>query len=120
MNRAFTLIELMAVIILLAIIAAISFPFIQDSINESKENTCKDQKQTIEYAAKRWAAQNSTKLGNSTTVSIQKLKDEGYLSSDKRIENPIDNKEMTGSVTITYDSKYKQYKYNYPINCEIE
>jgi len=113
-NRGFTLVELLAVIALLAIVAAIAFPFIQDSIKESRENTYQEQVRTIEHAAKRWAADNSSEL-NKTTVykSIDFLQKNGYLASNKEILNPIDNTKMTGCVKITYDAEYKQYNYKY-------
>lgn len=38
-NKAFTLVELLAVIIILSIISVIISPVIMDTINESKENT---------------------------------------------------------------------------------
>ncbi len=120
MNKAFTLIELMAVIIILAIIASIAFPFVQDSINDSKVNTCKEQKRTIEYAAKRWGADNATNLnGNNTQISITDLKKQGYLTSNQELTNPTGH-EMPSIVSITYDSENKQYEYRYNIDCSLK
>ena len=120
MNKAFTLIELMAVIIILAIIASIAFPFVQDSINDSKVNTCKEQKRTIEYAAKRGGADNATNLnGNNTHISITDLKKQGYLTSNQELTNPTGH-EMPSIVSITYDSENKQYEYRYNIDCSLK
>lgn len=117
-NKGFTLVELLAVIALLAIIAAITFPFIQDSINESKENAYKEQVRTIEYAAKRWAADNSEQLNQKAQYkSVDFLKQNGYLASNKEIIDQRDNTPMEGCVKITYDADYKQYKYQYGNNC---
>jgi len=117
-NKGFTLVELLAVVALLAIIAAIAFPFIQDSIEESRENTYKEQVRTIEYAAKRWAADNSNELNKGTTYkSITFLKQKGYLTSNQNTKDPRDNSEMKGCVEITYDPEYKQYSYKYGNKC---
>ena len=120
-NQGFTLIELLAVIVLLAVIAAIAFPIVQDSINSSRENAYEEQVETIEYAAERWSTDNHDKLpttdGASIYRSIDFLQEEGYLSSDKDIEDPRDNTKMTGCVKITYDKIYKQYEYQYGKAC---
>jgi len=118
-KTGFTLVELLAVIALLAIIAAIAFPFIQDAIDESKEKTYNEQVRTIEHAAKRWAADNSSELKKSTPVykSVSFLKQNGYLASNKEILNPKDNTQMNGCVKITYDENYNQYEYKYGKAC---
>ncbi len=119
MKKGFTLIELLAVIVLLSIIIAVAFPFIQGAINESKEKTCKEQKKSIEYAAQRWASDNSAKVNTKGTISVQELKDEGYLAKNKDIKNPLNGKLMNGNVSISYNSATHQYKYIYEVNCEI-
>lgn len=117
-KKGFTLVELLAVIVILAIIAAIAFPFIQDSIDDSKEKTYNEQVRTIEHAAKRWAADNSAELNKTTTYkSVDFLKQNGYLASNKEIIDPRDNSQMKGCVKITYDEEYKQYKYEYGRVC---
>ncbi len=121
MKKGFTLIELMAVIVILAIIAAIAFPFIQEAIKNSREKACEEQKQRIESAAERWAADNSALLqGKNTSISISNLKKNGYLASDQELNNPANNEEMTGSVTLKYDATYKQYEYIYDIDCKVK
>ncbi len=118
MKNGFTLIELLGVIALLAIITAITVPNIQDTINSSKQKTLQQQKNTIVSASKRWVADNNTKLNKSTCyLSITKLQTEGYLTSNKEIKDPTNNKKMTGCVKISYDSTYKQYSYSYTNTC---
>lgn len=120
-NQGFTLIELLAVIVLLAIIAAITVPIVQDSINASKENAYKEQVETIEYAAERWSTDHHNELPTTNNQSIYRsvtfLQEEGYLSTDKDIQDPRDNSKMTGCVKITYDENYKQYEYHYGEAC---
>lgn len=118
MKNGFTLIELLGVIALLAIIAAITFPNIQNTISTSKQKTLEEQKNTIITASKRWTADNNTKLTKSTCyLSITKLQTEGYLASNKEIKDPTNNKKMTGCVKISWDSTYKQYLYSYTNTC---
>ncbi len=118
-NKGFTLVELLAVIALLGIIAIIAFPYVQNSITDSKENTYEEQVRTIEYAAKRWATDNSSELSqtNPTYKSVTFLQQNGYLTSNSEILDPRDNTEMNGCVKITYDKEYKQYNYEYGDAC---
>ena len=118
MKKGFTLIELMAVIVLLAVIAVIAFPIVNNSLNDSKIKTCQNQKKTIIETAKRWVADHSDEI--KSEISVTELKDSGYLSKENKIINPTDNKEMTGNVKITYDNDYKQYEYTYNISCELK
>ncbi len=120
-KNAFTLIELLTVIILLAVIATIVFPMIQDSINNSKEKTYKENKEQIIDATKRWSTDYNSTLtttnGAITYKTIACLKEKGYLAINKDIKNPVTGTLMTGCVKITYDAANKQYKYEYQDSC---
>ncbi len=118
-NPAFTLVELLTVIVLLGIIAAIVFPTVQKAIQNSQDKAYEEQKDTIIYAAQRWVTDNTEKVSttSSTYKSIACLKKEGYLTSNKQILNPTTNEEMNGCVTITYDMSHKQFKYQYADTC---
>lgn len=120
-TKAFTLIELLAVIIILGILATIVVPNIVGIINNSKKDTLNEQKRTVVDAAKRWGTDNTKKLPQSScSLTITKLKTEGYLDSEKKVTDPTINKEMTGCVKIEYDSNNNQYKYTYIDTCTQE
>ncbi len=120
-KQAFTLIELLAVIVILGILATIAVPTIVGLISSSKENTLEEQKNTIIDAAERWGTDNIRSLPDeSCDVSIEFLKEEGYLESDKDVIDPTTDEEMTGCVRITFDSANNQYKYTYVDTCDVE
>lgn len=120
-KQAFTLVELLAVIVILGILATIAVPTIVGLISSSKENTLEEQKNTIIDAAERWGTDNIRSLPDeSCDVSIEFLKEEGYLDSDKDVIDPTTDEEMTGCVRITFDSANNQYKYTYVDSCSTE
>ena len=57
-NKGFTLVELIATIALLAVIAIISFVSINEVINQSKVNDCKNLLFSIKSAAKEYVSDN--------------------------------------------------------------
>ena len=111
-KKAFTLIELIAVITIIGLIATITVPIIWDAIKSSRDKAFERQKEMIIDAAKRYAADNATSIGETSSITIGELKDKGYLST-KGISNPKDKKEMNGCVEINYNGVYNQYEYSY-------
>jgi len=119
-KRGFTLVELLGVIILLGVIALITVPSIKKIIDESKQKGYERQIDFIVSSAKNWGLTNSNLLPDSGSilVKIDTLKNEGFLEN-KRINNPINNREITGCVSINYNSDYNQYEYKYNEACEF-
>ena len=77
-----------------------------------------EQVETIEYAAKRWVADNGKTVPTSTFYkTVNCLKKQGYLASNKDITNPINKNVMNGCVVVTYDTAHKQYVYKYQDSC---
>ena len=58
LNKAFTLIELLGVLILLAIIALITIPIIDNSIKTSRQRALENTIASIEDAAYQYSVQN--------------------------------------------------------------
>lgn len=123
MKKGFTLMELLAVFIVIGIIMTITTPIITNVIRDSKEKTYKEQVSLIEEAARNYMASHSTELPKASgkaSVSVSTLQSEGLLSN-KDIINPIYNingtrdeekhQTFTGSVCVTYVNN--KYKYTY-------
>jgi len=119
-NKGFTLIELIAVITILAIVALITVPIVNKAIIKSKEKALEAQKETIVDAAKKYALGNTdilpkTDLGEKL-IHISDLITGGYLE-EKPID-PVTNKEMSDCVLVTYDQTKNKYTYKYS-ECKI-
>ncbi|MCM1370924.1 MAG: prepilin-type N-terminal cleavage/methylation domain-containing protein [Clostridium sp.] len=116
--KAFTLIEMMAVIIVLGIILLITVPKISDSIKRSEESLYKEQVSQIEKISRNWGVSNSNLFSENEPyyLSLDTLKSEGLLE-EKDLISPIDDSVMNGCVVIEFNENYNQYTYNYNENC---
>ena len=116
MKKGFTLVELLAVIIILSVVSILVFPNVIDIINKSKQNLYNVQVSDIELESKNWALENSDKLDkyhlNATYLSLSTLKKEGFLEVEE-LKNPLTGKGMNGCVEIKYNPSTSQYTYKY-------
>lgn len=122
-KKAFTLIELVAVIIVIGIIGLITFPIVNSTIKNSREKSYNAQVEMIIESSKKWAVKNADILpdeNETLKVNISQLIKEGFIknTSDGFLKNPIDNSTMNGCVAIRYTDDYNQYTYEYLENCE--
>ena len=103
-RNAFTLIELLAVIVILAVILVISIPRILDVIETSKKDSFKNAAQLIADSAEKKYVEN--KLNNIdeeiTCESVSKLSKEDYVSCKITFDN-----EGNAKVTIEGKGKFK-------------
>lgn len=93
----FTLVELIGVIIILGVIALITFPIIDKTIKNCKQQALERIIDNIEESAYRYSVEND--IGYSTQYNILTLNElisKGFLKI--KIINPITNSEMTGCV----------------------
>lgn len=73
-NKGFTLVELMIVIVILGIIAAIAIPTYTSSQEKARKNSCLQNQKIIHSAAEEYKTVNGTYPEN-----VQKLIDDGFL-----------------------------------------
>lgn len=114
MKKGFTLVEIVATIILLGVIGLIITPVVSNSIKENRESLYKDQLKELEVAAEKWAYDNMDMLpsidGESITINLLQLKQGGYLGLD--IRDPRDNELLSNTDTtikISFISNNYQY-----------
>jgi prepilin-type N-terminal cleavage/methylation domain-containing protein len=120
--RAFTLIELMAVVLIIGILSTITVSAINYSIKNAKEKLYAEQIGRLEFGVSSWSTENTDLLPIDGTgivfFSVDRLKDEGIVDSELIID-PRTNEELTGCMTIVYNETYKQYEYKYEeLSCE--
>jgi prepilin-type N-terminal cleavage/methylation domain-containing protein len=115
-TRAFTLIELMAVVIILGIITTLTVVSVNFSVKSSREKLYLEQIKRLEAGVSDWANNNSSLLPTDSEgivfFSISRLKDEGIADSEIIID-PRNDRELDGCMTIKYDINNKQYEYKY-------
>ena len=109
-RNAFTLVELLAVIVILAIILIIAVPGVLSIINKTKDSAYDRQIDMIKEAAKNYVTANTiTWSGDnpkSTLVTLDMLQSGGYL--DKKILDPRNKKEiLCANVLVSKDNKNK-------------
>ena len=115
-KKGFTLVELLAVIVILAVIALIATPIVKKSIANSKNQALKETINSIERAAYNYGYQND--IGYSTEykkLTLDELIDKGFLKGD--IINPVTNEKMNGCVLYRWNETNNQYEFKYEIEC---
>ncbi|MBP3461399.1 MAG: prepilin-type N-terminal cleavage/methylation domain-containing protein [Bacilli bacterium] len=128
-KKGFTLVELIAVIVIIAIIATISFQAVNNRIKNSEEKLYETQKNNIIDAAKKYMLENNGKIDsdhiNTICVYISTLQSKGFLDSGKII-NPKTKEDMAaigsngnskGVVRVKFNFENNQYEYVYTDLC---
>lgn len=113
MNKGYTLIELLAVIILLGIITSITVISVNDAASKRAAEDYKKLVKTIETSAEIYADENDTILnklsttGNSCKFKYQKLIDVNLVDSDQK--DPRTKRILSGNnyIVVTVQSGYK-------------
>ncbi len=110
-NKGFSLVELLAVIVMIAILAGICTPIIISVINDSRQRAYDRQVTMIESAAERYVNENALEF-NGNKLSVATLKSKGYLK-DEVIKNPKrPSIQMNGCVNITVSGNKNTYQYS--------
>ena len=118
LNNAFTLVELLGVIIILGVIALITYPIIDKSIKNSKQQALDRTIDSIEEAAYKYSVEND--IGYSIEYKALQLSDlvsKGFLKEN--ITNPVTNEQMQGCVLYRWDDTNNQYIFEYDEECKI-
>lgn len=113
-KNGFTLVELLAVIIILGLIMAIVVPSLLDTLKDSKEKAYQTNVEMVKTATESYinmSFDNYKARFNSpgyVTINVSLLIEDGFLKPD--IKNPKTGEALTGSVVVT---KVSENKYNY-------
>ncbi len=112
-NFAFSLIELLAVLMILGIISIIAIPTLNSVIKESRENLYQIQLNNIATGAKLWGSKNFAILpeedGEVITLTLGQLKIGGFV--DENIQDPRTKKLFPNDLEITIKKVGNNYEY---------
>ena len=122
MKKGFTLVELLAVIMVIGIIATVSVISIRGSIDRANERLYQEQISRLESNLQSWSTNNISMLPVEDGVSffsIERLVAEGIINTDEIIDPRSDGR-IDGCVVITFDEYYNQYNFKYEEdNCDV-
>lgn len=108
-QKGMTLIELMAVVVILGILAAVAGTAIMNSFDKSKTNADATSVKVIQEAAQRYVMDKNPADTALTDITIQKLVDEGYLESVPKSQ--VDGAKPNFKLTVSRDSNSKKYTF---------
>jgi len=118
-NKGFTLVEVLAVLVILSIIMAIAIPSITSSLERSKEKQDESKYKMLESFAEIYVADHKNaiykNLGESyyeCWIDIDTLKNGGYLIDDANIDS--NNEEIVGGIHFNRQNNSYTYKESRP------
>lgn len=103
-NKGFTLVELLAVLVILAAIMGIAIPSITSSMERTKEKQNDEKKAMLESFAELYVADHKNtiynNLGTNTNcyISLLTLKEGGYLTNDA--DKDADGNQLNGAIVF--------------------
>lgn len=124
MNKGFTLIELIGVIVILSVLLLIIVPNITGSTQRGIEKATKQSKESAEMSAMLWGTDHKGSLpknkGETKSLTIDTLADDGYFDINKDGTLPNGDK-LDGCVVIENTTPQtatkKTYTYTYKESC---
>lgn len=106
-NKGFTLVELLAVLVILIAIMSIAIPSISSSLERSKSKQNEARKKVLESAAELYVTDHKNKITSSCCLDLEKLVEEKYVDEDAIKD--ADGNQFSGG--ISYDKDNNTYKY---------
>lgn len=111
--KGFTLVELLAVIVILSLLLLLAVTTVSSQFKNSKDELYDTQLNNIKLAAEMWGSDNKVKLNSISdcvTLTLGYLKDEGYV--DANIKNTYTGKLFKDDeVFVNITKETNRYKY---------
>ncbi len=120
MKKGFTLVELLAVILILSLIAAIAYPIVMSSLRDAKRSASDSQKKLVIEAASYWVSDHdnllSDEVGNVYVLTINALKEGNYLS-DAILED-LEHGKVLNNACVRIITQSHKYIYEFQDECQ--
>lgn len=116
-KNGFTLIEILATVVLITMVAVLITPKVRTLINDSKQNAYNGVVSTIEDAAKSYTYLNISTIDNLITangyaeVTLTTLQQNGLLEGG--ISNPLTNTDISYTDVVRITKSGNKYNYEY-------
>lgn len=119
-KKGFTIVELLAVVVILAVITLVSIPILINTSKNSKEGLYNEQVSRLEEVAYDWGVKNISNLPmtnkDARFLSLDELFSKNTMN-EKDIIDPRTNKKLDGCIKITVKNVKYKFKY-YEQNCD--
>ena len=113
MKRGFTLVEMLAVISLLAVVALVIVPATEAVINGVKNDNFESQKEALISGLRVWSAEHVLNMpdneGEFVETTVGQLKKEGFL--EVNFKDPRDDKCISNNTVLRVTKIKESYKY---------
>lgn len=112
MKKGFTLIELMAAIIILGVISLIAIPLVEQVLTEIGTDSYNTQIKNIRAGARQWAAEDMNRLpetNSNITITLIDLQQAGFVR--KELYNPRTKELFSPALQIVIEEKNGNYIY---------
>lgn len=122
-KKGFTLVELLAVLVLISLLMGLAIPGINRISNNMKKKSYNQKIKLIESAAELWGQDNKTRLQTTKCnidnnevpcykIKIEELLSENYIDSDNnsgKYANPKNDKDMKECIVFVYKQNKRVY-----------
>lgn len=122
-KKGFTLVELLAVLVLISLLMGLAIPGINRISNNMKKKSYNQKIKLVESAAELWGQDNKTRLQTTSCniddnevlcykIKIKELLSENYLDSDNnsgKYANPKNDKDMKDCIVFVYKQNKRVY-----------